>query len=87
MDVNYQIMYEPSGGAKRLVTAQKWLKIVGFGILIMVICAVALWSLGGDWTVTVNALENMAESLQQGNALQEAFSSFCLDILKGANCG
>lgn len=85
--MNYQIMYEPSGGVKRIATVQKWQKIVGFGILIVAICAVALWSLGGDWSVTVNALEDMAENLQQGSALQEAFSSFCLDILKGADCG
>lgn len=85
--MDYQIKYELTGEAKRITAGKVWLKYVGFGLLVIGLCAAVLWSAGGDWTVTVGALEGMAKDMEQGSDFREAFSSFCLEVLQGAECG
>lgn len=85
--MNYQIKYELTGEARRVTTVKVWIKYAGFVFLAVVLCLAIVWSFGGDWAVTVGALETMAEDLGQGSDLKEAFSAFCLEVLQGAECG
>lgn len=85
--MDYQIKYELTGEAKRVTVGKVWMKYVAFGLLAVGLCAAILWSAGADWAVTVGALEGMAEELGQGSGIREAFSSFCLEVLQGAECG
>ncbi len=85
--MNYQIKYEQTGEAKRVTAVKEWIKYAGFALLAVGLCWAIAWSFGGDWAVTVGALEAMAEDLGQGSDLKEAFSAFCLEVLQGAECG
>ncbi len=83
----YQIAYDLSGQMKRIPQWKKYLKSFGGVMLVIGVIAVMLWAAGGEWAVTVTALDAMAENLWHGSGLQEAFSEFCLDILQGAQYG
>lgn len=85
--MNYQIKYELTGEANRETAAKVWLKYAALALLAVVLCLAIVWSFGGDWAVTVGALETMAEDLGQGSDFKAAFSAFCLEILQGAECG
>lgn len=85
--MSYQIKYGQTGQAKRISTAKIFAKYITFALLGVAFCWAALWSTGMDWGVTVDALEQMAIELGDGENLKEAFSGFCLEILKGAECG
>ena len=85
--MNYEIKYELTGKAKRISMRKKWLQYIGCGAIFVVLCMTVIWSAGGDWAVTVNALESMSVNLQQGSGLLDAFSSFCLDVLRGTVSG
>ena len=85
--MNYQINYGLSGDANRVTTQKIWLKYTALALLTLGLCLAVVWSFGGDWAVTVGALEDMAQELVQGQDLKEAFSSFCIDFLQGAQCG
>ena len=85
--MNYQINYGLSGDANRVTTQKIWQKYTALAFLTLGLCLAVVWSFGGDWAVTVGALEDMAQELVQGQDLKEAFSSFCIDILQGAQCG
>ena len=85
--MHYQIKYGQTGEAKRVSTAKVWTKYIVFALLAVGFCWAILWSTGMDRGVTVDALEQMAIDLGEGENLKEAFSGFCLEILKGAECG
>lgn len=85
--MNYQIKYELTGEAKRVTAVKVWMKYVGLALLAMGLCLAVAWSFGGDWAVTIGALEMMAEDLGQGSDLKAVFSEFCIKILEGAECG
>lgn len=85
--MGYQIKYDASAGSKRITNRKIWLKYGAIGLLTVVMIGAAVWSLGADWAVTVSALEGMAVDLEQGSGLKEAFSAFCLEVLKGAEIG
>lgn len=80
----YRIEYEHAGTAKRNCGRGIIFKYALWSLGTVAIVTAILWSLGGDWTVTVGALESMAKSLGKGSAWKEAFSDFCLEILQGA---
>ena len=85
--MNYQIKYALTGEAKRVSALKQWTNYVCLVIIAVVVCLAIAWSLGVDWTVTVGALETMAEDLGQGSDFQAAFSEFCIEILQEAECG
>lgn len=83
----YQIKYGQTGQAERISKAKVWVKNITFVLIGAAVCWSILWSTGMDWGVTVDALEQMAIELSNGENLKEAFSGFCLDVLEGAQCG
>ena len=85
--MNYQIKYDEIGQSRRISAARAWMRYIAIAVIAAAFCWVILWSTGMDWGVTVDALEQMAIDLGEGEALQEAFSGFCLEILKGAQIG
>ena len=85
--MGYQITYGFTGGAKRVQIWPFWVKFVGILALCAILIITMIWISGADHTVTVNAMEDMAEMLRQGEAFPDAFAAFCMDILQGADCG
>ena len=85
--MGYKIVYDLAGNAKEISGWRKPLRYLFSALLVFGVVLLFFWIWGGDFTVTVTALDAMAESLGQGSSLQEAFSEFCLDILIGAECG
>lgn len=85
--MEYQIRYERNGEAKYTTVLDKRRRCLMWALTGIIILSAAIWSMGADWAVTRDALEGMAENLVQGNELKEAFSEFCLDILRGAEGG
>lgn len=84
--MNYQIRYDQNGKSDHISLYRKWATALTLVLLIIFVCWVGLWSLGGNHAVTIGALENMAVSLQNSGNISEAFSDFCLEILNGAEC-
>lgn len=85
--MSYQILYGFAGDAKRVGLWKKWMKYVEI-FAIVVLCLISVfWISGADWAVTVDAMEEMAETLSQGEDFADAFSGFCIDILQGAELG
>lgn len=80
----YKIEYGIKGTAKYVSSARRHSGRISKCLLILGLIAVLIWSVGGDWAVTVGAFEEMAGQLQQGSDITEAFSAFCLEILQGA---
>ena len=85
--MQYEIKYDRAGRSRHITTTKRWALRIGISLCLIALCTVTLWSMNADWSVTVDALEDMAGALQEGNRIQEAFSEFCLDILKGAEIG
>lgn len=85
--MGYKIVYDLAGNAKEISGWRKPLRYLFSALLVFGVVLLFFWIWGGDFTVTVTALDAMAESLGQGSSLQEAFSGFCIDILIGAECG
>ncbi|MBE6958942.1 MAG: hypothetical protein E7447_07325 [Ruminococcaceae bacterium] len=83
----YQITYDIAGSAKYVTSSRRRYRRIGFILLILGLSAILLWSGGGDWAVTVGAMEEMVEQLSEGTGMKEAFSAFCLEILNGAELG
>lgn len=85
--MGYLIQYGLSGEKRRISASRKWIQN-GLKVLAVIgVAFIAVWSLRADWGVIVTALESMAGQLQEGGGVQEAFSSFCLEILEGAQIG
>lgn len=82
--MHYQIKYDQTGQATRSSTIKLTLKHIGITLLIVAIFWGIFWSMGMDWRVTVDALEQMAAEVSTGSSITEAFSGFCLEILQGA---
>lgn len=85
--MGYQITYGFNGEAKRVdlwKVRLKYLEMITIAVLLMVSI---VWISGADWAVTVSAMEEMAETLSQGEDFVDAFSAFCIDILQGAELG
>ena len=85
--MGYRIIYGTSGDVQRVRLWRKWLKYAGILALCAILIITMIWISGADHTVTVNAMEDMAEMLRQGEAFPDAFAAFCMDILQGADCG
>lgn len=85
--MQYEIKYDWTGRSRHITTTKKWAIRVGISLCVIALCVVVIWSMNADWAVTVDALDNMAGALQDGSRIQDAFSGFCLDILKGAKIG
>lgn len=85
--MGYQIQYGLSGEMRRISASRKWARNALKALAVIAVVMVAAWSLGADWGVIVTALESMAGQLREGGGMQEAFSSFCLEILEGAKGG
>lgn len=85
--MGYQIAYEITGEAKRVDLWKIRLKYFGIITISVLLIISFLWISGADWAVTVSAMEAMAETLSQGEDFAEAFSTFCIDVLQGAECG
>ncbi len=85
--MNYQIKYDWTGHSQHISGREKWAKQIGLAVMMLLLGIAILWSMNADWAVTVDAMEDMATALQQGHNIKEAFSTFCLDILMGAEFG
>ena len=74
----YKIQYDKAGSCKRITSAHKWR--AGIGLFLLGVCVLAglVWSANGDWSATVGAMENMANALERGSGITEAFSAFVL---------
>ena len=82
--MGYEIKYEWMGKARRLTPLNKWVKVFRTIILAVCVFACMLWIIGGDWELTLRALEAMAEDLRQGIDVKNAFSEFCIEVLESA---
>ena len=82
--MGYEIQYEWMGKARHITAAKKWLRYAGLFCMIVFACILILWTMGGDWSVTADALEGMATDLQNGVEIKEAFNAFCLEVIHGA---
>ena len=85
--MGYQILYGSTGDAKRMGLWRKRLKYAGIFAIAVLILITAFWISGGNWAVTVSAMEEMAATISRGEDFADAFSSFCLDILQAAEAG
>lgn len=85
--MGYQITYGLTGEAKRIDLWKIRLKYLGIITIAVLLMTSIVWISGADWAVTVSALEEMAETLSQGENFADAFSGFCIDILQGAELG
>lgn len=85
--MHYQIKYGQTGQARSVSSSKIWIQYIAITLLSVGFLCALLWSAGMDLGVTVDALEQMAIDLGAGSDLKEAFSGFCLEILKGAECG
>lgn len=83
----YEIAYDLSGQMKKIPQWKKRLQYLGCTVLVIGVIVMMLWIGGGDWAVTVSALDGLVADLGQGSGLQEAFAGFCLDILQGVQNG
>ena len=83
----YQIEYGRAGTAKYVSLLRRKYRKITAVLLISALLLALIWSTGCDWRVTVAAMDEMAEHLSQGSDIQEAFSAFCIEILKGAEPG
>ena len=84
MPLKYQLQYDFNGTARRISSYQHFFQLLGWVVAAVFLLALLIWSSGGNGEVTRQALENMAASIEQGEGLKEAFSSFCMEILQGA---
>lgn len=87
INVAYQISYDATGGVKKVRYSGKYMSGVMTIFLIVFILFSVLWFNGLDVVTTVEALEEMACNIGNGNGIKEAFSEFCIDILEGAELG
>ena len=85
--MGYRIIYRVSGDVEHVRLWSKWLKYVGILALSVMFIITMVWISGSDRTITVNAMEDMADMLQQGEPFTDAFAAFCINILQGAQCG
>ena len=79
----YQIVYDLTGKMEKISQCKGILKRFKSIIIVIGVIIALFWTAGGDWKITLTAIDTMAENLGQGCGLQEAFSDFCLDILQG----
>ena len=74
---------------KKYTKHRKGLLIVGFLLAIVLLSAcitpVRRFLLPGDPVVTESAIIKMADELQAGEGLQEAFSTFCQEVIRGSS--
>lgn len=82
--MSYQIQYAQTGSARRRAVPKAWIKHLLTIVMVVAVLIAAIWSWGGDWRTTVDALETMALELQQGNGIKESLFSFCVAVLRGA---
>lgn len=97
--MGYRIQYNPEQNKKypiRLASAvrQRWL--VGTAIIAVLLLGLAglndgkalkAWLLPGDPQVTEAALATMVEDIRAGEALGDAVTAFCLEIMENAQIG
>ena len=82
--MEYQIQYNLNGKSKSTKPVAKWLKYGAYGLMFLCICELLIWTAGVDLRAVWTAAEIMADALKQGSGVKDAFSEFCLDILRGA---
>ena len=82
--MEYEIRYDLRGRSCRVPNKSRWMKYAGYILALTITGGLVLWALGVDVRVLVNAADGMAESLEQGKGIKDAFSGFCLDILQGS---
>lgn len=87
MHMGYQIAYGFTGDAKRVDLWKIRLKYLGIAAVGVLFIISVLWISDVNWPVTVSAMEEMAETLSQGENFVDAFSAFCIHVLQGAECG
>lgn len=82
--MKYKISYDQFGASKRITRTGMILKMGGYLVAVCAIFGLMLWSVGVDLHTTGEALEELAIDLSSGDGVEEAFSNFCLEILRGA---
>lgn len=82
--MGYEIIYGWAGTSKHISRRKCWIMTVRTAMLVLGACGLLLWTIGGDWSVTVHALEEMANQLHNGSDVKDAFSTFCIEVLDGA---
>ena len=85
--MGYQIAYGFTGDAKRVDLWRIRLKYLGIAAVGVLFIISVLWISDVNWPVMVSAMEEMAETLSQGEDFVDAFSTFCIHVLQGAECG
>ena len=83
--MGYEINYDIWGKMSKISAKKKV-----FQICLWVVAAVTLGVFlfyGNGLRSAVSSLEVMAQEIQDGSGIKEAFSEFCIDILEGAELG
>ena len=81
--MEYQIQYDRQGKSRRRRPAGKWQKNCVHIVLLVGAAAILLWSADVNVREIISAADMMADALKQGSGVKDAFSEFCLDILRG----
>ncbi len=85
--MGYQITYGFTGEAKRVDLWKIRIKYLAFGVICVLLLISAAWMFELNWQVTVRAMDEMAETISQGEDFADAFSAFCINVLQGPECG
>lgn len=85
--MSYQIRYDSQGKVKRMTVRKYNFRYIPVACITVAMLVLMLCLSGGDWKVTVDAMDAMAENLTNGDSLREAFAGFCFDVLQGAELG
>ena len=85
--MQYRIDYTQDGKMHRLTRGKQWRKIALLCLGCVGIFLLILWTSGGDREVTEVALEQMVSQLEQGVSVNDVLTTFCLEILQGAQLG
>lgn len=83
--MGYKINYDIWGKMTKISRKKKVFQLF-FWVFAAVVVGVFLFY-GNGFRSAVSSLEVMAQEIQEGNGIKEAFSEFCIDILEGAELG
>ena len=83
--MGYRINYDIWGKMSQISRKKKLLKMCFWVFAAAVVGFFVFY--GSAFHSAVSALEVMAQEIQEGSGIKEAFSEFCIDILEGAELG
>ena len=85
--MKYRIIYTATGKMHFKSNHRRQMKNLFRVALAVAVAGLLLWTSVPDWPATVDALEVMAQELEQGSGIGEAVDAFCLELLQGVQHG